>query len=539
MRKWLPLVTICTGTLMLLVDVTIVNVALPAMADNLRTSFTSLQWVVDIYALVLAALLMGIGSLADRLGHRATYIVGLALFAAASAASGLAQNPSILITARAVQGVGGAAMFATTFALLNNSYHGRDRGTAYGIWGAVSGAAAAIGPIAGGLLTEHLSWRWIFFVNLPFAVAAIVLSFVVLRSDERHRTPLDFLGMSTFTVFAGALTFALIRANEHGWGNSLVVILFAVSLVALVAFVIAEAKLKHPMLDLALLRSGPFVGALIAGFVLTAGAFAYLTYASIWMQSVLGMSPVEAGLASLPLAIASFATSASVGRLMHGDRNWWAVGLGIALTGVGGVIVAIQMGAGADWKALVAGLFVSGVGVGLSAPTLSSTAMSAVPKDRGGMAAGAVNSARQLGFALGIAAMGSLFASRISSSLSSHHVPKSSSIGNAVAGGQSQMVLHSVPAAYQQQLHTAIHIATADGLRLTAIVAGVLGIVGGIVAALLIRPRNERPAPRHLASAEDAGAHEAGSHAAGAHRSGLHETGESATPEDDPDLAKV
>lgn len=505
MRKWLPLTTICIGTLMLLVDVTIVNVALPDMAGSLHTSFTSLQWVVDIYALVLAALLMGVGSLADRVGHRATYVVGLVVFAASSAACGLAPNDVVLIIARAVQGGGAAAMFATTFALLNTSYTGRDRGTAYGVWGAVSGAAAAIGPIAGGLLTEHLSWRWIFFVNLPLAVVAIVLCFVALREGERHRTPLDFLGMATFTIFAAALTYALIRANEDGWGERGVLASFAVAAVAIITFAIAESRLKAPMFDLALLRNGPFLGSLIAAFVLTAGAFAYLTYASIWMQSVRGMSPVEAGLASLPLALASFATSASVGRLMHGERNWLAVGGGIALTGLGGLLVAALLNSrDATWVALVPGLVVAGIGVGLAAPTLSSTAMATVPLQRGGMAAGAVNSARQLGFALGIAALGTVFAARITSVLSSHDVPQASRAGDAVAGGQSQLVLAQVPAAHRAAADAAIHLSSVEGLRMTALLAGILGVLGGIVATLLIHPRGQRaPRPQGPDKAEE------------------------------------
>ncbi|RNI19503.1 MFS transporter [Flexivirga caeni] len=495
MRKWLPLLTICIGTLMLLVDVTIVNVALPDMAVSLRTNFSSLQWVVDSYALVLAAFLLGIGSIADRLGHRSAYVVGLSLFALASAACGFAGNSTVLVAARAVQGLGGAAMFATTFALLNRSYTGRDRGTAYGIWGAVSGAAAAIGPIAGGLLTEHLSWRWIFFVNLPFAITAIVLCFLVLAESERHRSPLDLSGIATFTIFAAALTFGLIRANEHGWGAGLVLASFALSIVMLVAFIVAETRSDHPMLDLGLLRSGAFTGALIAGFVLSAAAFAYLTYTSIWLQSVRGMSPVQAGLATLPLAVASFVTSASIGRLMHGNRNWLAVGLGIGLTGAGGLLVAWQLsGASASWTALLPGLVVTGVGVGLAAPTLSSTAMSAVAPQRGGMAAGAVNTARQLGFALGIAALGTVFAARIKSVLVAHDMPHASGASAAVAGGQARAVLSHVPADAQAAADHLVHLAAVDGLRLTALVAGVLGVVGGVVAGLLIRPRRSAPA---------------------------------------------
>lgn len=496
MRKWLSLVTICIGTLMLLVDVTIVNVALPDMAVNLHTTFSSLQWVVDIYALVLAAFLLGIGSLADRLGHRATYVAGLSLFAISSAVCGFAGNPDVLIAARGVQGLGGAAMFATTFALLNSSYTGKDRGTAYGVWGAVSGAAAAIGPIAGGLLTEHFSWRWIFFVNLPFAVAAIALCFVVLSAGTRRRAPLDPVGIVTFTLFAAALTYGLIRANEDGWGDSVVLASFIGSLVMLAAFLAFESRAKHPMLDLSLLRNRVFTGCLIAGFVLSAAAFAYLTYASIWLQSVRDMSPVQAGLATLPMAVAAFVTSAAVGRLMHGDRNWLAIGLGIGLTGVGGLVVAAQLsGAGASWTDLIAGMTVTGIGVGLAAPTLSSTAMSVVPLERGGMAAGAVNTARQLGFALGIASLGTLFAARIQSALTAQSLPHAADASDAIAGGQAHLVLAHAPISARATTDDLIHLAAVDGLQLTALVAGLLGVAGGIVAAVLIRPRKAGAEP--------------------------------------------
>ncbi|HUR76150.1 MAG TPA: MFS transporter, partial [Sporichthya sp.] len=181
MRKWLPLLTVCLGTFMLLIDVTIVNVALPDMVGDFNASFTSLQWVVDAYALTLAALVLGTGSIADLVGHRLAYVWGLALFAASSLACGLAPNVEVLIAARTVQGLGAAAMFATTFALLNSSYAGRDRGTAYGMWGAVAGAAAAVGPIIGGVLTEAASWRWIFFVNIPISAAAIALCLTRLK----------------------------------------------------------------------------------------------------------------------------------------------------------------------------------------------------------------------------------------------------------------------------------------------------------------------------------------------------------------------
>lgn len=263
MRKWLPLVAICLGAFILLVDVTIVNVALPRMADDLHASFASLQWVIDIYALALAALLMVTGSLADLFGHRRLYALGLTVFALASLACALAPNAAVLITARAVQGVGGAAMFATSAALVSATYHGRDRGVAFGVWGAVNGAAAAAGPIVGGLLTEGFGWQAIFLVNLPIAVVAVALTLRVLPAPApaaRSGARLDLPGAAAFTLAAAALTYALIRGGEHGWGDALTVSAFVVAALAAVGFVVAEHRSSHPMLELALLRRPPSPG---------------------------------------------------------------------------------------------------------------------------------------------------------------------------------------------------------------------------------------------------------------------------------------
>src|SRR3954447_17505809 len=247
MRKWLPLITVCLGTFMLLIDVTIVNVALPDMAKDLETSFGSLQWVVDAYALTLAALVLGTGSIADLVGHRRAYIAGLALFAASSLVCGLAGNDGVLVAARAVQGLGAAAMFATTFALLNSNYSGRDRGVAYGMWGAVAGASAAIGPIAGGLLTEGISWRWIFFVNLPVSVLAIALCAVGLQDAHAPmRGRIDVVGIATFTAAAATLTYGLIHANEYGWAKPASWLWLVACPGLLVAFLLTETRAAPP-----------------------------------------------------------------------------------------------------------------------------------------------------------------------------------------------------------------------------------------------------------------------------------------------------
>ncbi|WP_084514948.1 MFS transporter [Nocardia acidivorans] len=410
MRKWLPLLTVCLGTFMLLIDVTIVNVALPDMRTDLGASFGALQWVVDGYALAMAALMLGAGSLADLAGHRRTYLAGLALFATASLVCGLAPNPQVLIAARIVQGVGAATMSCTTFALLNAAYAGRDRGTAYGMWGAVAGASSAIGPIVGGLLTEIASWRWIFFVNLPFSVLAIALCLWVIAEDERaQRNRIDVAGMALFTASAALATYALIRANEHGWSDAVTWCLLPASAAALIAFVTVEKRSRQPILDLALLRDRAFAGVLTAGAVLYFAAFAALMYTQIWMQSVLGLSPIAAGAVGLPLSLMAFLVSGVLGKYLHGDRPARIIGTGLAAVGVGGVVGALLVHGDASWPALIPGFVLVGAGVGLATATLSSAAVAAVPWERAGMATGALNTAQQLTFALGIATLGGLF----------------------------------------------------------------------------------------------------------------------------------
>jgi EmrB/QacA subfamily drug resistance transporter len=413
MRKWLPLVAICLGAFILLVDVTIVNVALPSMASDLHASFSSLQWVMDMYALALAALLLAAGSLADLFGHRRLYALGLIVFALASLAAALSPNATALITARAVQGVGGAAMFATSAALVAATYHGRDRGTAFGVWGAVNGAAAALGPVLGGLLTQGLGWQAIFLVNLPVAVVAVALTLRVLPAGKRGEGRLDVPGAVVFTVAAAALTYALIRGGEHGWTDGLTIGTFVLAAVAAAGFVVAELVSPHPMLDLSLLRRPTFSGLLGGAVLFQAGAFGGFVYISLWLQNVLGLSPIRGGLALMPLAVASFVVAAAAGRHTHRFPPAVLIGSGLVLVGVGAGVMWQSVSAGSHASALYVGLAIMGVGVGLSTPVLVSTAVEAVPAHRSGMAGGAVNTFRQLGMSLGIALFGSIFTSRL------------------------------------------------------------------------------------------------------------------------------
>ncbi|MER5482246.1 DHA2 family efflux MFS transporter permease subunit [Streptomyces sp. NPDC002812] len=501
MRKWLPLTAVCLGAFMLLVDVTIVTVALPDMAADMRTGFSGLQWVMDGYALALAALLLGAGSLADRIGRRRVYLGGLGLFAAASLACGLAQGPAALIAFRAVQGIGGAAMFATTMALLSSAYQGRDRGVAFGVWGAVNGAAAAAGPIIGGLLTEQFGWRWIFFINLPVCALAVYVTLkAVTESRDPHAKGLDLPGMATFTAGAAAVTYALIRGGENGWTSAGTLGLFALGAASFAAFVLVELRGSRPMLDLSLFRSPVFVAVMTASLLMSGAAFGYLMYVSLWLQTGEGMGPVGAGLALLPLSLAGFVVAAASGKLLHGASPRITIGGGLLLIAAGALLQGWMLDAGDGWTALVPGLAVTGVGVGLISPALAAAAMGAVPPARAGMAGGALNTARQLGMALGIAVLGAVFHTGLADGLAGSGQPQGTAA--ALAGGGAARLLDTVPGAGPW-----VEAAFANGLRDTFWVSGAMGLAGALVLFVLVRrPAALAAAPSAAAAPAPAGA---------------------------------
>ncbi|MFE3189747.1 MFS transporter [Nocardia sp. NPDC059240] len=367
MRKWLPLFAACLGSFMLLIDVTIVNVALPDIAADLGTGLSGLQWVIDGYALALAALLLMLGSLADRFGAKPTYLIGLALFAIASLGCGVAGSAGVLVAARAAQGIGGAAMLATTLSLLHATYTGRDRGIAFSAWGAVSGAAAGVGVVLGGVLTDLLSWRWIFFVNLPIAAVAITLSAIAFGpSTRRTDRRIDFGGMLSFTVAATAATYGVIRAGEHGWGDRGAALALAGGAAALVVFVLIESNSAAPMLPLPLLRSAGFTATLIAAAGMSFAAFSTSPLLSLWLQQYLHLTPLRAGLSMLPMSVCAFLVSGIFGRTLHDVAPKWTIGGGLATIGTGSALLTL-IDTGSSWTATIPGYLVIGAGVGIMA----------------------------------------------------------------------------------------------------------------------------------------------------------------------------
>jgi EmrB/QacA subfamily drug resistance transporter len=487
---------------MLLVDVTIVNVALPDMAVDLDASFAGLQWVIDVYALALAALLLLVGSVADIVGRRRTYLAGLGLFVLASLACGLAPGETTLIAARAVQGVGAAAMFATTLVLLNTAYAGRDRGVAFGVWGATSGAAAAAGPIVGGLLTQGLSWRWVFFVNLPIGIVTIVLARRALQESRlEHRPRIDWAGGGAFTVAAAAATFALVRVTDEGWTSLTTLGTLAVAAVALAAFVAVERRVAQPLFDLSLLRRPSFLGILLAAVVLSVSAFGSLVCLSIWLQTVLGLGAIAAGLVTLPLSGLSFLVAGATGRHLHALSPRWIIAGGLALIGAGDLLMA-GLDGGSNWPSVLPGMAAIGLGAGLMNPMLVSTGMAAVPQERGGMAAGAINTGRQLGLAIGIAVLGSVFSARIADGLDGTPAERAA---DAVTGGGARGVLAASPPDVRATVDAAIHGAVGGGLGTVMLVAGLVGLAASAGVAVLLRERRPDPAGAPTTAARVAG----------------------------------
>lgn len=458
MRKWTPLVAACLGTFMLLIDVTIVNIALPDIQSDLDTSFSALQWVLDSYALVLAALVLAAGSLSDGVGHKKIYLIGIAVFAIASLACGLAPNVGMLIAARCVQGVGGAAMFATTLALLHATYTGRDRGTAFAAWGAVSGAAAGAGVVLGGLLTDLLDWRWIFFVNLPLSAITLWLAATAFKTDNRRALRLDVPGVLTFSVGTASLTYAIIHGGEDSWTSLVTLAAFAAGVVMMAAFVLVELKQEAPMLPLRLFTHRGLTGSVVGALGISIAAFSSLPLLAIWMQGTVGLSPLNNGLAVLPMPVMAFLVAGVGGKFLHDVAPQITIGGGLVIVGVGSLALML-IGPGSDWYATTPGLVIIGVGVGVMSPALNATALAAVPPRQSGVASGAVNTARQLGMALGIAVLGSVF--------------------QTVTGSDAD--------------HGSTNFTS--GLDSAFAVAGVVGIIGGAVVFALLSGRTNAPVP--------------------------------------------
>jgi EmrB/QacA subfamily drug resistance transporter len=491
-KKWWTLLAVCAGTFMLLLDVTIVVVAQPAIQRELHASFSDVQWVLDAYALTLASLLLTSGVLADRYGRKRIFQIGLVIFTLGSLLCGLAQDPLMLILSRSGQGIGGAIMFATSLALLGNSFRGKDRGTAFGVWGAVSGIATALGPVLGGVIVTDWSWRGIFLVNIPVGVLAVaVTAWRVTESRAPHPAAPDWAGFALLTAGLVSLVYGLIRAGEISWSDPGTVACLAIGAAALAGFLLAERRVAHPMFDLSLLRIPTFAGGSAAAFAMNGSLYSVLLYLVIYLQDVLGYSALQAGLRVAIISGSTFVTAAIAGRLSERVPVRWLIGPGLLLVGVGLILMAGLSG-GSAWTHLIPGFIVSGLGSGLVNPPLASTAIGVVPPHQAGMASGANTTFRQIGIATGIAALGSIFTAALQHHLT-HTGPVAAyapRIAGLVRQGQIGQLLATVPAARRGAIEAAVRSGFAAGLNDLLYVTAGLALAGTLCALLLIRSRD-------------------------------------------------
>ena len=503
-RKWWTLIAVSVATFMLLLDITVVNTALPSISEDLDASFTDLQWVVDAYTLSLAALVLTAGVLADRLGRRRVFAVGLGIFTFASLLAGLATDPTFLNLARALQGVGGAVMFAVSLALIAQEFEaGRERGTAMGVYGATIGVSVAVGPLVGGALTESLGWESIFFLNVPIGIAAIAITLTKLRETRNpYASKIDWAGLVTFSSSLFLLVLGLLRGNDEGWGSTLIVSLLASAAVLMAAFIAIETRVKEPMLPLHLFKKRAFTGVQLAALGVSASMFALFLYMTFYLQGYLGHDPIEAGIRYLPFTVTNFFVAAGTGALLSRVQARVIISAGLALTGVG-LLVSTGIDPTDSWTTLLAGFLLSGAGVGLINPAMADVAVSVVPKEQSGMASGINDTFRQVGIAIGIAAWGAIFLGRGASTVETVAAGTPAADGSrprelveAVSSGHLNDAVAAAPPGARSQVADAAHQGFLAGFNDIVLLGGIFAIAASILALWLIREEDiEREAP--------------------------------------------
>jgi EmrB/QacA subfamily drug resistance transporter len=413
-RRWWTLVAVSFGLFMIMLDNTVVNVALPSIRADLGISVSELEWVVNAYALTFGVLLLTGGKLADLIGRRRIYVAGLIIFTAASLWCGLAGGAGSLIAARTIQGIGAALMNPATLSIITATFAPRQRGTAIGIWAGVSALALAIGPLVGGLLTQKISWSWIFFINIPVGILGVFAArvFIDESRDTSLEQRLDLPGLITSALGLFGLTYALIETNTHSWGSTWVLSLFALALISLVAFVMLELRQRVPMLDLSLFRNPTFSGANTVMGLVGLAMFGIFFYNSLFLQNVLGYGPIKTGATFLPLTGLIMLVAPIAGRFTDVIGPRWLIAAGMTLL-TGSLLLFATLDESSSFWNILPGLVVGGLGMAITMAPTTTAAMSSVPVDKAGVGSAVINSARQVGGSLGIAIMGTLIAGQV------------------------------------------------------------------------------------------------------------------------------
>ena len=498
-RRWWTLAAMCFALAMIMLDNTVVNVALPSIQRDFDASLSALEWTLNAYTLTFAVLLVTGGRLGDIFGRRLVFLIGVGLFALSSATIGFAASDGMLVASRAVQGVGAALMMPGTLSIITNTFPPEERGRAIGIWAGVSAIALAVGPLIGGWLTEDVSWRAIFFLNVPVAAGAIFVTLFAAEEsrDETVDRRVDWPGIATITTGLGALVLALVEGNSWGWGSPEVLSLFAVSVVSLAAFVWVERRFPAPMVDFAFFRSRQFFGANVVAFMVTFAMFATFFFFALYIQNVLGYSPLETGVRFLPTTIAVMIAGPLAGRLT--DRigpRWLMTGGLVALA----ASLAWQSRVTVDtsYGYLLPAFIVMGLGIGFVISPMSTAAMNAVDRTKAGVASGVLSMSRMVGGTFGVAALGALIAAigrhDIDDSLPNVAAPTRDRLVDGLGSGAG---MEHVPARVQSATTHAFVDALGAGLTVAAAAALV---AAGLAWALIRDHRPAKPAEQEIAA---------------------------------------
>lgn len=494
-RGW-TLAIVSAATFMLLLDLTVVNVALPDLRTTFEADFTELQWVLDAYALTLAVFLLTSGSFADKLGRKRVFNVGFVVFTLASLACGLAQDIVVLNLARGVQGVGAAVLFAVGPALLSNEFQGKDRGKAFGVFGAVGGLAIAFGPLIGGGLTEYLSWRWIFLLNVPIGVLAILIGVLRIRESRGatdHRV--DWAGLVVFSGALGLLVTGFLRGHAEGWTSAPILGMFGGAAVLLLVFYFVERRLgEAAMLDLSLFRIPTFNGVSTSALVWNSAVLGSIFLEISYLQNALGLTAWETGLRFLPMTLTIFVAGALTGPLTTMvSPKLLATTCGALMAT--GIALMTLVDKGSSWTALLPSMVVQGIGMGIYTPMRAAYSVGVAAPEKAGMASGIGETFQQVGIAVGIAAFGALFQSRVThaleeSALAGQLGGRTDEFGEAVASGAGREAVAALPGESAAQATDAVRAAFVGGFEDTMIVCSVVVAFGTLIALLFVRAKD-------------------------------------------------
>jgi EmrB/QacA subfamily drug resistance transporter len=482
-RRWWTLGAMCFALFMVMLDNTVVNVALPSIQEDLHTSISGLEWTVNAYTLAFAVLLVTGGRLGDIFGRRRTFLFGVVVFALSSGFIGLSQSDEWLVVGRAVQGMGAAFMMPATLSIITNAFPPHERGKAIGTWAGVSALALAIGPVVGGFLVEHVSWQSIFFLNLPVAVAAVAVTLFATHEsrDETATHQIDFAGVATITIGLAALVLALVEGNSWGWGSARILALFGVAAAGLVGFAVVERRSREPMVDFAFFRSRSFLGANVVAFVVSFAMLAMFFFLALYMQNIKGYTALQTGVRFLPSTAVIIVVGPIAGRLTDRIGPRPLMTLGLLLTGVS-LFWQGHLETDTSYGFLVGAFALMGLGMGLVMSPMSAAAMNAVAREKAGVASGILSMSRMVGGTFGVAAMGALITglgrSRLAELLPGLPAGRRERIAESLGAGAASDVPERVRAAAEEAFVSALN----TGLRLAALLA----VVGAGVAWVLI-----------------------------------------------------